>query len=37
LPPALLPSNWPGTMFRQRFEAFDELFVKVWRRWLRAE
>jgi phenylacetic acid degradation operon negative regulatory protein len=36
LPPPLLPHDWPGRSLRERYDAFDALFVAVWRDWHRA-
>lgn len=36
LPHELLPPGWPGEALRREYEAYDEAFREVWRRWVRA-
>ena len=36
LPAELLPPDWPGAEVRLRYDAFDTLFVSLWREWHRS-
>ncbi len=37
LPPALLPSQWPGPLLRSEYDDYDRAFTRLWRSWYHAQ